>query len=95
MGKNLKAKECPKCGELLYYGAKCGECAFERDYAHIDDEKGYQEYLKSIGEEEVCKSCEEPLHGGLRELPIREGFEDIYVITCNDCGRYKIKGEEE
>ena len=30
MGKNLKAKECPKCGELLYYGAKCGECALER-----------------------------------------------------------------
>ena len=44
---------------------------------------------------EVCKSCEEPLHGGLRELPIREGFEDNYVITCNDCGRYKFKGEEE
>tara|TARA_R100000664_G_C2720485_1_gene114142 strand:+ start:170 stop:328 length:159 start_codon:yes stop_codon:yes gene_type:complete len=52
MGKNLKAKECSKCGELLYYGAKCGECALEKDYAHIDDEKGYQEYLKSIGEEE-------------------------------------------
>tara|TARA_R100001129_G_scaffold176190_1_gene149849 strand:+ start:187 stop:318 length:132 start_codon:yes stop_codon:yes gene_type:complete len=43
MGKNAYAKECSKCGELLYYGAKCGECALE---------KGYQEYLKSIGEEE-------------------------------------------
>ena len=90
MGKNLKAKECPKCGELLYYGAKCGECALERlerDYAH-------QEYLKSIDYEEVCESCKEPLHGGLRELPIREGFEDYFVITCNVCGRYKIKGEK-
>ena len=52
MGKNAYAKECSKGGELLYYGAKCGECALEKDYAHIDDEKGYQEYLKSIGEEE-------------------------------------------
>tara|TARA_R110002020_G_scaffold134398_1_gene299945 strand:+ start:310 stop:669 length:360 start_codon:yes stop_codon:yes gene_type:complete len=50
MGKNMTAEECGTCGELLYYGAKCGTCALDAlDQAYEDEEieKGYQEYLET------------------------------------------------
>ena len=30
MGKNLKSEWCEKHGEILYYGAKCGDCLLEK-----------------------------------------------------------------
>ena len=67
MGKNLTAGWCAIHSELLYYGAKCGECAFERmeeSYGEYQAEKAggqipadmtFEEYQNkdwTIGEEE-------------------------------------------
>tara|TARA_R110000824_G_scaffold295947_2_gene484263 strand:+ start:3774 stop:3959 length:186 start_codon:yes stop_codon:yes gene_type:complete len=60
MGKNLKSEWCEKHEEILYYGAKCGDCVLEEADPERTHILGGFVHGKAICSDECwCKAGEE------------------------------------